>query len=77
MYGVKLQELRERRKVREMTAAKAVLSLVGSEFGYKNREIADFIGKDPVMVTRYLREKEHLRQEADKVIVRLKANVNS
>lgn len=77
VYGVKLQELRERRKAREMTAAKAVLSLVGTEFGYKNREIADFMGKDPVMVTRYLKEREHLRQEADKVIVRLKENVNS
>ena len=56
------------------------MSLVASEYGYKNKEIAEFIRKDPVVVTRHLKERAQSEEEIEKVIRLLKgkrANVNS
>lgn len=48
------------------------------EYGYKGKEIAGYIQKDPAVATRYLKEKEDLGAEVEKVIERIKrANINS
>ncbi|MBI5327113.1 MAG: transposase [Deltaproteobacteria bacterium] len=67
-YGVSLKEIRSSGKDRALTKAKTVLSLVAGEYGYKNKEIADFIQKDPVVITRHLKERANLQKDMEKVM---------
>ncbi|MBI5049029.1 MAG: transposase [Deltaproteobacteria bacterium] len=67
-YGVSLKEIRSPSKDRALTKAKTVLSLVAREYGYKNKEIADFIQKDPVVITRHLKERANLQKDMEKVM---------
>ncbi len=49
-----------------------MISLVASEYGYKNKEVAEYIGKDPMVVTRHLKERESFRGEIERVVDYLK-----
>lgn len=80
LYGVSLEQIRKRGKARELSVGKRLLSLVASEYGYKNKEIAEFIRKDPVVVTRHLKARAEWEEKIQRVIKFLKgkmANVNS
>jgi len=80
LYGTSLQEIRTRSKSREISSGKKMISLVANEYGYKNKEIAAFIRKDPVIVTRHLKEKADLEDDIERAINLIKgkrANVNS
>ena len=50
-----------------------LLSLAGREYGYKGREIAEFMGKDPAAVTGYLKGSQELRAKMESFILRLDA----
>lgn len=63
-----LKDLRERSKNREMLTARKLVSLVAREFGYKGKEIAFFLQKDPSVITRYLKEGEHLKADMDRIL---------
>ncbi len=79
LNGISLKEMRTMGKAREISTGKKLMSLVANEYGYKNKEIAEFIRKDPVVVTRHLKERVYLENEVEKVIYFLKgkrANVN-
>ncbi len=79
LYGISPKEMRAMSKAREISIGKRLMSLVAKEYGYKNKEIAEFIRKDPVVVSRHLKEKAHLEDEVEKIINSLKdkrANVN-
>jgi predicted transcriptional regulator len=39
------------------------------EYGYKGKEIADFLGKDPAAVTGYLRRAQDLRDKKERLIL--------
>jgi len=41
---------------------------VAEKYGYKRKEIAKFMEKDPAVVTRYLREKQSLALETESVM---------
>jgi hypothetical protein len=53
-----------------------LFSMVALEYGYTGREIAEYIQKDPAIVTRYSKEKEDLKREVERVI-KMIGNVNS
>jgi len=71
-YGFSLKEIRSSGKDRVLKKAKTVLSLVAVHYGYKNKEVAAFIQKDPVVVTRHLKERTELQEDIDRVIRLLK-----
>jgi hypothetical protein len=79
LYGISPKEMRSMGKARAISKGKRMMSLVANEYGYKNKEIAEFIRKDPVVVSRHLKESAYLEDEVEKVIDFLKgkrANVN-
>jgi len=47
---------------------KRVFSLAGGEYGYRDREIGEYLKKDPTAVTGYLQHREGLREELEKVV---------
>jgi len=67
IYGTSLRQLREKGKGEMTQTGRRVLSLVGKEYGYKGREIAEYLRKDPSVVTRYLREAKRFETDLKKV----------
>ncbi|HCL80864.1 MAG TPA: hypothetical protein DHW81_01105 [Nitrospiraceae bacterium] len=72
IYWVGLKEIRQRGKARRLTAAKKMISLVASEYGYKNKEVAEYIRNDPMVVTRHLKERANFGGEIERVVDYLK-----
>ncbi len=50
-----------------------LFSQVAREYGYKGKEIAAFLAKDPASVTGYLRGGQDLRESEDKLEFFLKS----
>jgi len=71
--GIALSELRGKGKNSAVMEGRKLLSLAGREYGYKGREIAEFMGKDPAAVTGYLKGSQELRAKMESFILRLDA----
>ncbi len=65
--GVSLKEIRQKDKTRASSAGKKLMVLVAGEYGYTGREIAEYIKKDPSLVTRYKMERRKWEKEEKKV----------
>ncbi len=78
-YDITLSQIRQKGKDRGISKGRKLLSLVANEYGYKGKEIAEYIKKDPAIVTRHLKERNDFRREIEKLIKGLKdmrPNVN-
>jgi len=73
-YGVTLRQLREKSKDGEIVSGRKVMSLVAREYGYKGQEIAEYLRRDPAVITRYLKEGERLEGEVERVHETLRSN---
>jgi REP element-mobilizing transposase RayT len=71
-FGVTLRQMRQKSKDRGITHGRKLLSLVANEYGYRGREIANYMEKDPALITRHIQEKEELKKDAERVIAVLK-----
>ncbi|MCK9196972.1 MAG: transposase [Syntrophales bacterium] len=77
VYGISLEEIRSISKSSKLSKGKKMMSLVAHEYGYKGKEIAEFIYKDPVVVTRHLKEIVASEKEIEGVVTALKRiNIN-
>ena len=63
IYGITLKQIRERSKSETIILGRRLLSLVAKEYGYKGKEIGQYIRKDPAIVTRDLKEKVQLEKK--------------
>jgi len=79
LLGIGLKELREKGKNSKVIEGRKLLSLAARACGYKGREVADFLQKDPAAVTGYLKEEKSLRTKLKKLFVLLgeARNVNN
>ena len=71
--GIRLSELMGKGKDSGVMKGRKLFSLAGREYGYKGKEIAEFLGKDPAAVTGYLRRGQELRAKMQRLILRLDA----
>jgi len=69
-----LGELKGKGKDVGVMEGRRLFSLVGREYGYKGKEIAEFLGKDPAAVTGYLRRGQDLQAKLESLFVRLEAS---
>jgi putative transposase len=79
LFGITPAQMRRKGKDRDISRGRKLFSLVAHDFGYKGREIAEYLRKDPALITRHMKEKE-MKKDAARVITTLKerkANVNS
>ena len=67
--GVRLGELKAKGKDSRVMEGRRLFSLAGREYGYKGKEIAEFLGKDPTGVTGYLRRGQDLREKMARLIL--------
>lgn len=75
-YGISVNQMRVRDKSRPSSLAKKVFSITADGYGYKGKEIAGYLDKDPSVITRYLKEKNKLRRDIEKIDAVLELNVN-
>jgi REP element-mobilizing transposase RayT len=58
MKGITLKQLRGKSKNREISSVRKLASLAARAFGYKGKETALYLEKDPSVIARYLQEGE-------------------
>jgi hypothetical protein len=71
LWGIGLKELRDKGKKSKVIEGRKLLSLAARACGYKGREVADFLKKDPAAVTGYLKKEKSLRPKLGKLFVLL------
>ncbi len=74
IFGVTNRQLREKSKDMGILIGKKLMTFVAKEYGYKGKDIAKYINKDPVVVTRYLKERNNFREEIEKICSSLREN---
>jgi putative transposase len=74
VYGITLKQIREKSKSENITLGRRLLNLIAKEYGYKGKEIGQYIRKDPAVITRDLKEKGKLEKEMGKVINAIRGN---
>jgi len=72
VYGLNLRQLSEKGRGEVIQSGRRVLSLVGKEYGYRGCEIAEYLRRDPSVITRYLREGNRFETEINKIYEQLK-----
>ncbi len=78
VFGITLKEIRGKGKDPSVVKVKKIFCLTALEYGYLGKEVANFIEKDPAIVTRYGKEKLINLSEIESVMEELRINkVNS
>jgi REP element-mobilizing transposase RayT len=70
--GVSVNEIRQKDKNRTMSKGKKLMVLIAKEHGHAGNEIAEYIHKDPAIVTRYSKERSKWENEIKKIEKALK-----
>jgi REP element-mobilizing transposase RayT len=71
-FAVSLEEIRGKKKDRKILKGRQLLSGIAKEYGYRGKEIAEYMQKDDSVITRYLREKVGLKESINKVMEELR-----
>lgn len=71
LYGVSRARIQSRCNGREAAMGARLFTLVAKEFAYSGNKIANFIGKDPAVITRHIRHKCELAHRMHEVIAAL------
>jgi REP element-mobilizing transposase RayT len=75
--GVSVNEIRQKDKNRAKSTGKKLMVLIAKEYGHSGKEIAEYIHKDPAIVTRYSKERSKWENEIKKIEKALKEkNIN-
>jgi len=69
--GITINQLREKSRNRGILAVRKLVSITAMEFGYKGKEIAHFLQKDPSVVTRYLKDGEKFKADMEHILTLL------
>lgn len=72
--GVVLEQLRGKSKGETLMRGRGLISLVAKDYGYKGREVAEYLLKDPSVITRYVEEGNRWRDEIEMVHAKLPEN---
>jgi hypothetical protein len=67
VFGIGLDELKGRGKDTGVMEGRRLFSLTAREYGYKGKEIAAFLGKDPASVTGYLWRGQDLHDKKERL----------
>ncbi len=68
MRGITLKQLREKSNNREILTVRQLASLAAREFGYKGKEIAFYLQKDPSVIAGYLKEGENFKADIERAL---------
>jgi len=66
--GINRKELMGKGKGQKVQQGKKLLSLIAREYGYRGKEVAAFLQKDPAVITRYLKNPESLYKTISEIL---------
>jgi hypothetical protein len=78
-YSISMDQLRSASKAGDIMKARRVFSQTAKRFGYRGKELAEYLRKDPASITGYMQGVQYHR-EIDEILKRLnevRQNVNS
>lgn len=70
--GLSIEHLKSHNKIKHALLGRKLFSCVAEEYGYKKKEIAKFLLRDPAAVTGYIKDKDYIRQDIETIIKMLK-----
>lgn len=76
LEGISLEQLRGKGRGDDERLGRRVMSFVAKEYGYKGQDIAEYLWRDPSVITRYLRGGSKSESRVEKVLTILRANSN-
>jgi len=76
LFGITLVQLRGKGGEDQLGRGRRLISLVAKEYGYKGKEVAEYLWRDPSVITRYLKEGNLLGSEVEKVHAELQGGSN-
>jgi putative transposase len=76
VLGITIKQMREKGKDREISLGRKLMGLAAHEYGYKGRDVAKYLRKDPAIITRYLKERNNLTKETGQIFRLLNGNTN-
>ena len=71
-YMIKLAAMTEKGRETEARIGRRIFSLLAKQYGYRGKEIAEYLKRDPSVITIYLKEGEGLEWHAGRLIEDLK-----
>lgn len=74
IFGITIRQLREKCKDRSISMGRKLMSFAAKEYGYKGKEIAKYMRKDPVAITKYLKERSNFIKEVEDICDSLRKN---
>jgi REP element-mobilizing transposase RayT len=66
--GVTLDQMRIHSKASGVTECRKLFILISKEYGYRGKEIADYIGRDPAIISMALKDRSQLADDMERVI---------
>jgi hypothetical protein len=66
--GINQKELKGNGKSPQIIRGKKMFTLIAREYGYKGKEVAAFLQKDPAVITRYLKNSESLNSPMEEIL---------
>jgi len=66
--GVTLKQIRVHNKTDHITSNRKLFILIAKEYGYKGREIADYIRRDPAIISIAVKDRNRLAKDIERVI---------
>ena len=74
--GVTLKQLRKHNKSKNITSYRSLFILSAREYGYRGKEIAEYVQRDPAIISTAHKDRKRLEADLERVIRSLK-NLNS
>jgi len=65
--GITIRQLRDKGRDEGLGSGRRVMSLAAKDYGYRGQEIAEYLQRDPSVITRYLKEGGKFEAEAERV----------
>ena len=74
--GILIEQIRGYNKTGYISSGRKLLCLVAKEYGYKGKEIAGYIRRDPAVVSIALKERKRLEKDMENMIKYLNSTAN-
>ena len=74
--GILIEQIRGYNKTGYISSGRKLLCLVAKEYGYKGKEIAEYIRRDPAVVSIALKERKRLEKDMENMIKYLNSTAN-
>jgi hypothetical protein len=70
--GVTLKQIHEQNKAKQIISGRKLFVFISKEYGYKGKEIAEYIRRDPAIISTVLKDRKRFIKDMERVVRSLK-----